>query len=1047
MSRVFCFIFVCFFGSCLYSQPVGPEVISGSAEITKQGQQLLIQTQSDKTVIHWDEFSIEAKELTHFLQPHVRAATLNRVLSATPSEILGSLTSNGVIFLINPNGILVGAEGRIDVNGLVASTLDFDTAAFLRGEDLLFSGDSAAAIENLGLIQGGDEGVFLIGRHLVNQGDILAASSEVHFGAGHHILLKTKERHIYIHPDLEEHSQGIGVDQRGRIEAGKVEIQAEGNLYELAVRHRGEIQALATVEREGEIYLVAHGGEAVVDEKGTLFAGKTIEVLGERVTLLDEATIQTQEAGKIVIGGEPGREQSATHTAIATNVLVNSNLSERGNGGTVTLFGTEATAFYGNVFAQGGTAGGDGGIVEVSGGNLFYSGMVYTEAPKGSDGLLILDPTNITISGGATAGGTFSGTSPTNVFSLAFTAGAATLNSGALNTALQSNDVLVTTASAFGSAGNITISGTTNLNAATTSHNLTLLADNNITVSSPLTFIDSAGGTSTLTMTAAGDITLNSSITGSNLAAIHLTTTGTGTIDLDNAINASGIPVTITSGGDITSTGGGTNLLTASQCIMTATGDITMTNDIIFTGNGSGSALTMTAGVDFNHDNTMTFNNWGAVMASTTTGDFHVDAGTVCTGTGSVTYHGGVDLFNEGGTNLFNDTTGQNTNLTLSAGRDITINSQIDLNNFNSATLTAARDVIFNNDFEPDQTTTVSVSAGRDITHTGAAADIIANNGTILSFTAANDFTSDEPITISNFSTVNITATSGDVNLTVAAVNIPGANTTITAGNDINILTAVRNVASGDMTLNAGNDVNIGPVAIVSQIGTADGVLSVTTGRDLNVIGGTGSSDRSQLGFNAVLVDSDIDLTIGRNINVTAGTNSSSVALIGHGFATAGMYSGDIIIRSVGGDVTITGDTGAAGSVKFAQIGHSRFTGGTSSFTGDIRGATAGSPAAISGALTLTGGSDTTCFALFGHGGRDSNALETYSGNIRVQANDIVLTGGTSTDCNASIGFFIVSQGGGANPVIVTPTSSVEVISDTTLTMTASTNGIVSIGG
>ena len=69
-------------------------------------------------------------------------------LKAVPSKMLGSLTSNGVVFLINPNGILVDSGGQIDVNGLVASTLDIDNGTFLRGEDLLFSGDSKSAVEN-----------------------------------------------------------------------------------------------------------------------------------------------------------------------------------------------------------------------------------------------------------------------------------------------------------------------------------------------------------------------------------------------------------------------------------------------------------------------------------------------------------------------------------------------------------------------------------------------------------------------------------------------------------------------------------------------------------------------------------------------------------------------------------------------------------------------------------------------------------------------------------------------------------------------------------
>ena len=139
----------------------------------------------------------------------------------------------------------------------------------------------------------------------------------------------------------------------------------------------------------------------------------------------------------------------------------------------------------------------------------------------------------------------------------------------------------------------------------------------------------------------------------------------------------------------------------------------------------------------------------------------------------------------------------------------------------------------------------------------------------------------------------------------------------MTAGNDINLSTTFRNLTSGDITFNATNDVNIGPSTILAQVGTRDGTMAVNAGRDLNVVGGGGTNDRSQIGFNNALVDSDIDLTVGRDINVFAGGNSNSIAIIGHGF-TAGTYSGDIIINSVGRDVNITGDTGAAGSTKFA---------------------------------------------------------------------------------------------------------------------------------
>ena len=53
------------------------------------------------------------------------------------------------MFLLNPNGILVGPSGQINVNTFVGSTLNLSDENFMGGGALKFSGDSTAGIENL----------------------------------------------------------------------------------------------------------------------------------------------------------------------------------------------------------------------------------------------------------------------------------------------------------------------------------------------------------------------------------------------------------------------------------------------------------------------------------------------------------------------------------------------------------------------------------------------------------------------------------------------------------------------------------------------------------------------------------------------------------------------------------------------------------------------------------------------------------------------------------------------------------------------------------
>ena len=52
-------------------------------------------------------------------------------------------------YLTNPNGIVVGPDGRIDTNSFMASTIDYDDQAFKDCASLTFRGDSRTAILDL----------------------------------------------------------------------------------------------------------------------------------------------------------------------------------------------------------------------------------------------------------------------------------------------------------------------------------------------------------------------------------------------------------------------------------------------------------------------------------------------------------------------------------------------------------------------------------------------------------------------------------------------------------------------------------------------------------------------------------------------------------------------------------------------------------------------------------------------------------------------------------------------------------------------------------
>ena len=119
------------FGTQALANPTGGVVTAGSATITSAGNLLQINQASNRAIIEWGGFDIAAGETTQFIQPNAGSLALNRVVNSTQASIInGNLLANGRVLVINPNGVLIGAQGNVDVAGFVASSADIDNDNF-----------------------------------------------------------------------------------------------------------------------------------------------------------------------------------------------------------------------------------------------------------------------------------------------------------------------------------------------------------------------------------------------------------------------------------------------------------------------------------------------------------------------------------------------------------------------------------------------------------------------------------------------------------------------------------------------------------------------------------------------------------------------------------------------------------------------------------------------------------------------------------------------------------------------------------------------------
>lgn len=166
-----------------WALPQGATLASGQASVTQAGAAMQIST-SDRVILNWQQFSIGAGESVRFIQPAATSAVLNRVTGATASILAGNLSANGRVFLVNPNGIVVGPDARIDTNAFVASTLNMTDEDFLN-DRLRFAGGGTGSIRNEGSIvtpAGGH--VILVAPEIENRGLISTPEGRLILAAG-----------------------------------------------------------------------------------------------------------------------------------------------------------------------------------------------------------------------------------------------------------------------------------------------------------------------------------------------------------------------------------------------------------------------------------------------------------------------------------------------------------------------------------------------------------------------------------------------------------------------------------------------------------------------------------------------------------------------------------------------------------------------------------------------------------------------------------------------------------------------------------------------
>lgn len=641
-----------------YALPTGSNPVVGiiQDQIVTNGKTMTITNNSAKAIVEFKTFSIAADEIVKINQA-VQSVFLSRVTGGVRSEIFGALKSDGKVFLINQNGILFGPGAVVNVNGLVASTLNITNDDFLAGKMKFTAGTVAGSVDNKGTITTPSGGqVYLIAPDVQNSGVITAPNGDILLAAGREILLvdsATPEIAVVVSaPEHQAINLGtltadagrIGlyggiVRQKGIVSANSAVRDASGRIFLKATKEvTVEAGSVTTANgpQGGSITLQASEGTTLVsggvEAKGSAGTGGTVQVLGTRTALTGNAVVDasgSRGGGTVLVGGDyQGKNatvQNAQFTYLGKDAVIKADATDNGNGGKVILWSDDVTRAYGSVFARGGANGGDGGFVETSGkGYLDFQAQVNTLAPHGKIGSLLLDPTNITIvASDPDIAGDLTGIDIVNSTDLdnaaldypgansviTASALAGIINGGTAVTLAATNDISVNSAISPSATNGLTLNAghDININAAisrTMGGDITLSAGNKISLSALL----ESNGFYAVSLTAgSGGITANS---GGSVSAKYLKVISGGSANLTQgnaveflAANVAGnfnytsnstFSVASVGGTDgITSTGGTVNLEALSV------GTITV-NDQINAGSGKvelkGYGITFGAG-------------------------------------------------------------------------------------------------------------------------------------------------------------------------------------------------------------------------------------------------------------------------------------------------------------------------------------------------------------------------------------------------------------------------------------------------------------------
>ena len=558
-------ILVFLFNIPVYAAPNGANVVHGNVNITQSGSSTIINQNTDKAIINWNSFDINKGESVLFNQNSSSSIVLNRVTNGLPTNIFGSISANGNVFILNQAGVLVGNGASINTNSFLAGAANINDNDFIAGK-YNFYGTQGNVINN-GSIKVHDGGyAVLMGKNVTNNGLISAKLGKIYLSSGEAFRMDMSGNDL-IGVEVEKGITDAYISNAGHIQAegGTIIMTAKNasDVIRQAVNNTGIIDASSISYEGGKVILGAENGQIINDGEINVSSKSddsgSIEIKAEHII----------NNGLIYANGLNGgtiNMLSSDFLKIGSSSIIQANSFSYGNGGNIKLISQKRAESYNGALIEAGSIYGSGGFIELSGYDSVYAfGNFNTKSMYGRYGQFLLDPSNMFI-------GNYSNLADDENYQVSDD-GNTYIDITWLNNMLNTSNVSLQTLQGNGS-GDITLNAGVTL---TGTNGLTLDAANNISL------LGNIDGLSALTLNAGGSITGNNNITVGDISANALNNI------LLTKLNVTGKSSYVSSTGDVNLVGDSIGLIT------NITGQKV---GIEVTGTGNGISMDASVGTD-----------------------------------------------------------------------------------------------------------------------------------------------------------------------------------------------------------------------------------------------------------------------------------------------------------------------------------------------------------------------------------------------------------------------------------------------------------------